>query len=151
MNTTPKKLEWQRNHRKRFREEKGYSETSHYGAGKLRGQILARDGFRCIACGMTDEDHKKAWNRPITLDHKDRNRKNNSPENLQTLCLRCHGRKDLKTELRVPRVPLFKEKILEMRSERVPYQTIADSFGFSIGAIYKWVKKWEKETTCQPS
>lgn len=146
MSLSPKKLEWQRNHRKRFKEEKGYSETSHYRVGKLRKRVLVRDRFRCVSCGMTDEEHRQRWNRPITIDHKDRNRKNNSLENLQTLCLRCHGRKDLKTELRVPRVPLFKEKILAMRREHVPFQTIADSLGFSIGAIHKWVTKWEKET-----
>lgn len=146
MSLSPKKLEWQRNHRRRFREEKGYSETSYYGAGKLRQSVLERDGFRCLSCGMTDEEHRKEWGRPLTIDHKDRNRKNNSLENLQTLCLRCHGRKDLKPELRFPKVPFFKETILAMRRENVPYQAIADSLGFSIGAVYKWVTKWEKET-----
>jgi hypothetical protein len=143
--TPQTKLAWQRNHRLLFREFYGYSETSHYGTGKMRGVILSRDGFRCVQCGMTDGEHKGKWGRPITIDHKDKNRKNNALENLQTLCLSCHGRKDLLPSLRVPRVPAFKEEILSRRSNGETYQKIADNFGFSVYGIYRWVQIWEKE------
>ena len=57
--------------------------------------MLERDDYCCVACGMHYLEHKKKWGRPITIDHKDRDRRNNSLDNLQTLCLSCHGRKDI--------------------------------------------------------
>jgi len=46
--------------------------------------VLKRDK-KCVICG-----NKKQ----LSVDHKDRDRKNNTLSNLQTLCLPCHGRKD---------------------------------------------------------
>ena len=53
----------------------------------------------CIHCGMSQEQHIVLFNKSLTVDHIDgsgRNSKtnNNNLDNLQTLCLRCHGRKD---------------------------------------------------------
>jgi hypothetical protein len=70
-----KKLIWQRNQRQRFKEQYGYSETSHYATGGLRWNILLRDSFACVKCGMKDQDHKLMWGRPITIDHIDKNKK----------------------------------------------------------------------------
>ena len=65
----------------------------------LREQAIQRDGEACVDCGMTRQEHKAEWGRDITVDHIDglgrySRKKNNSIDNLQTLCLRCHGRKD---------------------------------------------------------
>lgn len=138
------KAEWQRNQRRRFKEENGYSTTSNYGAGGNRALILERDGHKCVRCGMTDAEHKSTWDRPITIDHKDRDRTNNSPLNLQTLCLKCHGEKDLVPALRAQRIPKHKAQILDMRAHGATYQQIADHFGFSIGGIFKWCKRWKE-------
>lgn len=67
--------------------------------GGNRKRVLERDGYKCIVCGMTDEEHRKKWGRGITIDHFDgfgRNSKikNNDMDNLYTMCLSCHGRKD---------------------------------------------------------
>jgi 5-methylcytosine-specific restriction endonuclease McrA len=67
--------------------------------GGLRDNVLARDNYSCKRCGMTDKEHMAKWNRHITVDHIDglgRNVQdpNNNIDNLQTLCLSCHGRKD---------------------------------------------------------
>lgn len=80
--------------------------TSRRGARKFRfgmnGQLaLERDDYRCVSCGMTDDEHRDRYGRSITIDHIDgegRNSKNpnNDLDNLQTLCLPCHGRKDAK-------------------------------------------------------
>lgn len=137
------KLEWQRSMRLRFKAENGFSDTSYYATGKLRNQILMRDNYSCVCCGMTDAEHKAKWKRPITVDHKDKNRKNNIPDNLQTLCLACHGRKDLLPSLRVQKVPIFKNEIITRRNGGESYQSIANSLGFSIAAIWKWSKRWE--------
>ncbi len=66
-----------------------------------RELALDRDGYACFKCGMTREEHKRRFNKDITVDHIDgtgantpRHLKNNELSNLQTLCLICHGRKD---------------------------------------------------------
>lgn len=69
----------------------------HFGSNKSK--VLKRDKYKCVKCGMTEVEHKKKWNRGITVDHidgKGRNTKvkNNRMSNLQTLCLCCHGKKD---------------------------------------------------------
>lgn len=72
-------------HRKRF--------------GGLRDDVLKRDDYKCLGCGMTNDEHIQLWNRNLTIDHIDGKGRysdfpHNSLDNLQTLCLRCHGRKD---------------------------------------------------------
>lgn len=79
--------------------------NDNYHFGGNRQKALERDGYKCIDCGMTDEEHRAIWKRGLTVDHKDRkglgvskNEKNNSLENLQTLCLKCHGKKDIQLD-----------------------------------------------------
>ena len=48
---------------------------------KLRFQILQRDGFKCVLCGSKEM---------LEVDHKDENKNNNVPANLQTLCHQCN-------------------------------------------------------------
>ena len=67
--------------------------------GGKRRAVLERDNWTCQNCGMTQEEHVYAFGRSITIDHIDGSGRyaenpNNSLSNLQTLCLRCHGRKD---------------------------------------------------------
>lgn len=69
--------------------------------GGMREITLKRDNYKCVKCGMSQEQHKKLFGYSLTVDHidgKGRNSevKNNAQENLQTLCLRCHGIKDYK-------------------------------------------------------
>lgn len=141
--STEYKRQWELNNRREFARVHGYSTSANYATRGLRGAVLERDGFACVRCGMTDTEHKAKWDRPITIDHKDKNRKHNTMENLQTLCLSCHGKKDLIPALRVQRVIEHKELIVSLRQEGVSYQAIADRTGFSIAAVWKWVKKWE--------
>jgi len=141
------KAEWQRNNRRDFKAKHGFSTTSNYGTGKKRKEILERDNYSCVQCGMTDEQHKEKWGRPITIDHKDKNRKNNGPENLQTLCLTCHGAKDQLPQLRVKKGPDYKLEIMTMRNSGWTYQRIATALDMSIATVWIWAKKWEKEAT----
>lgn len=135
---------WKHRERRRaYVREHGYSEKANYGAGGRRQEVLDRDGWACLSCGMTDEEHKALWGRPITIDHIDKDRTNNSLENLQTLCLTCHGRKDILPSLIVPRLIAYRETVLRMRSEGATYQAIADATGFSVGAVWKWAQRWQ--------
>jgi 5-methylcytosine-specific restriction endonuclease McrA len=152
---------WQRARRRRFKEEHGYSmgrdsrrrfvaihgyDSNALGrTGGLRQQVLDRDGCACVQCGMTDAEHKARWGRPITVDHIDRDKANNTLDNLQTLCLPCHGRKDLSLHLRVEQVPEYKDEILTRRAAGQGYRTIATAIGFSEAAIWTWVKRWAQE------
>ncbi len=140
---TETKKQWQRKARASFKAKFGYSDASHYACGGLRQQVLERDGHKCVKCGMTDAEHKTKWNRPITVDHKDKNRKHNTLDNLQTLCLTCHGNKDLIQRLREPSFVKHKVEALEMRERGFSYQEIADRFGFSVAIPWKWIRIWK--------
>jgi len=96
-------------------------------------------------CGMTDAQHRLKWDRPITLDYKDRNRKNNTMENLQTLCLSCHGAKDISWFLKLKTGPIYRSSIIQMRKEGKSYQHIADHLEIALSTVWTWAKKWEQE------
>lgn len=139
------KLEWQRKKRKEFKEKYGYSLERYYDNKGLREEVLKRDGYKCIECGMTAEEHLKKWNRPITIHHKNKNHKDNRLENMETLCLSCHGRKDISPKLIQQQVPKYKHEILILRAFGLSYDDIADYFGFSTSSIWKWIKKWKED------
>lgn len=70
--------------------------------GGLREATILRDDEKCVRCGMTRVEHRAEYGCDITVDHidgngayKPKNQKNNSLDNLQTLCLSCHGKKDI--------------------------------------------------------
>lgn len=67
--------------------------------GGLWEEVMNRDGWKCRGCGITNEEHLKRYGISLTIDHMDGRGRyvdmpNNTLENLQILCLRCHGAKD---------------------------------------------------------
>lgn len=48
---------------------------------KLRDRIKKRDGNACRTCGATEN---------LTIHHIDHDHRNNTPDNLITLCKECH-------------------------------------------------------------
>lgn len=69
----------------------------------IRLMILSRDGYKCVKCGMTQNEHINQWGKALTINHRDgKGRKskipNNRPDNLETLCLKCHGLADCKNK-----------------------------------------------------
>lgn len=50
-----------------------------------------RDDYECQRCGMPQEDHKDEFNQKLHVHHVDGDKRNNSLDNLKTLCARCHG------------------------------------------------------------
>lgn len=137
---------WQKRQRAKFLAEHGYSMTAHYRAGTLRQAVLVRDSFACVVCHMTDAEHKAKWQRPITVDHKDRDRSNNTMKNLQTLCLSCHGRKDQLPQLKARALDKYKFMIMDIRQNYgTTYQVIAKHFRVSVGCVYNSIQRWGKE------
>lgn len=87
--------------RKRRYTGNGFKNSAERDFGGLRESIIIRDGEKCVICFMTREEHIAKWDRDITVNHIDGNGrnsasklKNNLPDNLETLCLSCHSRKD---------------------------------------------------------
>jgi 5-methylcytosine-specific restriction endonuclease McrA len=69
--------------------------------GGLREIVIQRDRERCCQCGMTRQQHYEKYHRDITVDHKNRkgrgvkkDEQDNTLENLWTLCISCHMKKD---------------------------------------------------------
>lgn len=134
------KLKWQREMRRRFVREHGFSTASFYATGGLRDAVLKRDGYACVECGMTDAEHKAKWNRPITVDHRNKNKKHNTMENLQTLCLSCHGRKDLIPRLRHRKWKEFEPQILQLRAKGMNYRDIGIALGIAPSTAFRCVE-----------
>lgn len=69
--------------------KKKYSDKTHYWDwyrfGRNKKAVMERDNNACVKCFSTS---------PLSVDHINRDKSNNSMDNLQTLCLSCHGAKD---------------------------------------------------------
>ena len=52
---------------------------------QIRQRVLLRDGYRCQGCG------RLVAGREAHVDHRDGDSHNNDPDNLQLLCIGCHG------------------------------------------------------------
>jgi len=121
-----------------------YDDTSKFGGN--RKKALERDRYMCLSCGMTREEHKKKWNRDITVDHIDgkginSKDKNNKLSNLQTLCLSCHGKKDSVNIKHNPKrgedhcnAKLTENDVLEIREQYLSYK---------YGGIVKMARKYK--------
>jgi hypothetical protein len=44
----------------------------------------------CEICNLTNAQSEKRFGRKLQLHHRDKDRKNNTEENLATLCVTCH-------------------------------------------------------------
>lgn len=87
-----------------------------------RERAITRDGGKCVNCGLSREEHLEKYGRDITVDHVDgkgRNtaaaEQNHSLDNLQTLCLACHGSKDIARRI-------YRTKI-ELRNAKCEFKT----------------------------
>lgn len=61
--------------------------------------VLERDLYKCVKCGIDDYKHLLRFGKGLTVDHINGDRSDNSLNNLQSLCLVCHGKKDTKRRL----------------------------------------------------
>lgn len=76
-----------------------YVIPKRFGSFENRERCIMLANYQCQKCGMTRDEHKLKYNCDLTVDHIDGNGRksknpNNNPDNLQTLCKKCHGKKD---------------------------------------------------------
>lgn len=129
----------------------------NYLFGGNRIKALERDGFKCVLCGMTQEEHLLKYGRDITVDHIDgsgcntlKKDKNNSLDNLRTLCLRCHSinekNVDINKYLRGEEHWSHKvtsKQVLEIRKKASPhkctYKDLSREYGITVSTIERIV------------
>lgn len=75
----------------------------------LRLAIRQRDNFTCQKCGITEEEHIKKYNRVLSVNHIDYDKKNCDPKNLNTLCCYCNTQVNFNREYWTT---YFQEKLL---------------------------------------
>jgi hypothetical protein len=67
---------------------------------RRRSEILARDSYECVECGITRDSHKELYDHDLHVHHIkpksacDSFEETNDPENLITLCRECHAEKE---------------------------------------------------------
>ena len=67
----------------------------------IRYQIIERDGFKCVQCGIGREEHYKRYRCDFNVNHKKpfhqfggKTELANKPSNLEALCKSCHTKAD---------------------------------------------------------
>jgi len=76
----------------------GHSTSAYYGASWWRNRptVLERDGFKCVICGIPQEEHRDVFGRGLEVHHItpfgefDAHEAANDPQNLITMCRNCH-------------------------------------------------------------
>lgn len=85
-----------------------------------RRKALKRDGFQCVECKMSQEEHKEKYKSDLTVHHKvpfllhETYLEANKLSNLECLCKKCHGFKH-KGDLYPAN---YKHKVLDTKTER---------------------------------
>lgn len=128
----------------------------------IRPMILKRDQYKCRQCGIrhktrvyrqskggyqicdefienwAKEQGKKVFTVFLQVAHIDQNKKNNKPENLMSLCPRCHSKfdKSYKDLLRIT----FGKQIEEAPTE--PHRLVSLESTVLIGAISKKIYQY---------
>ena len=106
-----------------------YNWRIYFGSENAVFAVYRRDKYRCVKCGLRNSEHKRRWGRKLSIDHIDGSggskRPNNSMSNLQTLCMKCHGRKDNKLRiLQESDIP----RIRSLRRAGIPLKEVAKEF-----------------------
>jgi len=117
---------------------------------KLRAR--ERDNFICQGCGMTEEQHIRKYKQPLQVHHIDpyRHSKDNSLENLTTLCCSCHQKAEgtarmnvlLSSGARFISTPIIEtESLKDFKGERL--------YNFSVEEDESYVAKGVVSHNCE--
>jgi hypothetical protein len=66
-----------------------YKNATYFGGNWYK--VKGRAGYRCEDCGVSEKDYLNEHGRILAVHHKDKNRLNNTMENLLCLCWECHA------------------------------------------------------------
>ncbi|MBP9727276.1 MAG: HNH endonuclease [Gammaproteobacteria bacterium] len=132
-----------------------YYAKKRFGSLENKLNAFERDGYMCVKCNMTMDQHLEKYNCQLTVDHIDGNGRNshspnNDLNNLMTLCLSCHGKKDstradyskrksYKNENH-PGVKLKNNDVIgirKMRELNFSYHAIKDIFKVSLTHVFQ--------------
>lgn len=116
--------------------------------GTIRKEVLEKCDYLCAHCGMTEEAHKLKYKRSFDVHHKItpfRLDFDNSPENLEALCLKCHGKAE--KELRKT---LSNEQLQVMRSNLSKVIAHEDDHSRVYNVCDCGNRKAKKAKTCRP-
>ena len=105
-------------------------DSKHHFGGK-REHVIKRDKSSCRLCGISKSDHNDTFGRDITVDHINGDRSDNDSSNLMTLCLQCHGRKDIKKVRHYKLTENDATKIKALRGHDDMIDHLADKFNVS--------------------
>lgn len=98
--------------------------------GGNRDLVMNRDGFVCQNCGT---------GKNLCVHHIDKNKQNNNPNNLITLCNLCHLEKHNKYKR------IDEESVIDLAKNGLNFAEIGRIFNVNPGRISKIVKRKSKE------
>jgi hypothetical protein len=71
---------------------KKFEPYSYHFNKHFKKQILIRDNYKCINCGITQEESKRLYEEGLSIHHIDYNKKNTNFSNCITLCHKCNAK-----------------------------------------------------------
>lgn len=63
----------------------------------LKEAIRERDSRACVWCGRTEAEELRRYGRRLSVDHENWDKDDCRPENLRSLCVTCHGKRNGET------------------------------------------------------
>ncbi len=106
-------------------------------------EIFERDNWQCQECGVSPEQSIILFNRRLAIHHIDENKENNDPDNLITLCIRCHCRLHGQLRLKKKWGDLLEQDDSEYRFPKI--RELVDKEAKKLGGIQKAKRKIAEE------